>query len=448
MIKLRWAPPKYPTRTIIEDLMIRSGPATEDSWSPFDGQAEEFARQFSGYSRDIFNKREFLSLNRNKDFDPMQRRPPRQTLEEFVDSADAANYFASYCAGYKTHPSGQYIQTKGIRLQAIYEDFDTGESAPISHFEENFEEAPELDNRQLFDRLTYLVKNIWYASLSYKASLFSFAFAYMDILNSGVSPISRRAFKKYADQGKLLRIKDNALVPFVHEADQKYVIYTNAMDLFIHRTNPTAYNTCMEFLSILNDLGFDYSRENPYEYNESFCFSIPCLYVDTDSEFMKGAAFVNQIMSGGVFRQDASNYQQVSVDKLTCAARVREVSDYFLTNIRTDVSNVVDWKAQLNTLLLDWGFAGNVIGPLMEKFTVRDGIISLDGGSYAAITAKNGACGELCGLTEYDMYLLSTGDLLAIFIDVTTMKIKAYYSITREGRLGYAGVNWQSFEIS
>lgn len=427
---------------------MRSGPATEDSWSPFDGQAEEFARQFSGFSKDIFSKKEFLSLNRNKDFDPMQRRPARQTLEEFVDSTEAANYFASYCAGYKTHPSGQYIQTKGIKYQAIYEDSDTGEVAPISHFEENYEEAPELDNRQLFDRLTYLVKLIWYASLNYKASLFSFAFAYKEILDDSSYSISRRSFKKYADMGRLLRIKNGVLTPFSHEADQKYTIYTDAMDLFINRTDPSVYNTCMEFISIMNDLGFDCAKEDPYAYDAEFCSNIPCLYVDTDNEFMRGAAFFNQIQSGGLFRPDAANYHPIAIDKLSSAARLRDISDYFLTNVRADTSDVADWRAQISAILMNLGFDDEVVNKMLSSFTIRDGIVSYINGPYVPIKNKQGLCHELCGILDYEMYLLSTGDMITAFIDITTMQVKAFYSVTRKEKLGYAGIVWQPLEIS
>ena len=261
-IIIQWQPQEYPTRTIIEDLMMRNGPADENSWSPFDGQAEEFSKQFQGYSRDIFSRKDFLSFGRNKDFDPMSRNPARQTLEEFPNSTDAANYFKNYCAGYKTHPSGQYITQKGIRFQPNYEDSDTGEVAPISYFEEVIEEAPELDNRQLFDRLTYLVKLIWQASAAYKASLFSFAFAYKDIIDNSNGTANRHSFKPYSEKGRLLRIKNGELIPFFHDNDQKYSLYTDAMDLFIDKVDKHLYDRCMEFVNILTDLGFDCNRED------------------------------------------------------------------------------------------------------------------------------------------------------------------------------------------
>ena len=146
--------------------MCRTGPATIDDWTPFDGQREEFDRQFQGYSRLMLDYKSFLSMKRNSDFNPMKGNNPKPTLEAFAgDSSVAAKYFKDFCTGYKVHPEGEYIQRKGIVYEPMVEDGESGAIVSLSSLDVTIEDEPDLDNQQLFDKLAYVVKWLWNKSV-------------------------------------------------------------------------------------------------------------------------------------------------------------------------------------------------------------------------------------------------------------------------------------------
>lgn len=449
MITVRWQPEDYPTKSIIEDLMDRTGPAGPEDWTPFEGQRAEFERQFTGYSRDIFSRIEFLSFTRNPDFDPQKRANSRFRLEEFPDSSDAAAYFSQYCVGYKINPKNSYIQTKGIRFQAIYEDSDTGASDTIASFEETVEDDLNLDKGKLFDRLTYLVKQIWVASVRYKANLFSFAFVYFDMLSKNVRKINRHSFKEYSENGKLFRIlNDGRQIIFYHERDQKYNLYTDAMDIFILKTDPPTFKHCMEFCSILQELGFDPVKENPAEYTQEFCDSIPCLYVDTSVEFVKGNAFISQIQNAGSAALAKGVFFPIHRDKSTYIARLHEAKDLVLPILECkhiEEEEPVTWQEVIDAFLIGMNIPEAKREGIIKSLVIRDNLVRTSDGALLPIDGSK-VFSELNGCSDYMIYVLDTGDLITMVINSTTFETRTYYSLSRKENLGYGGVKWTSLE--
>ena len=54
----------------MEDLALRSGPPTSNSFTPFNGKADVLREQFSGSQMDRFNMEGFLAENASFEFDP------------------------------------------------------------------------------------------------------------------------------------------------------------------------------------------------------------------------------------------------------------------------------------------------------------------------------------------------------------------------------------------
>lgn len=447
MITVKWQPKEYPTKSIIEDLMDRTGPAGYDDWTPFEGQRAEFDRQFSGFSRDIYSRIEFLSFTRNPDFNPQKRSNSALFLEDFSDSSDAAAYFSQFCVGYKIDPRKSYIKTKGIKYQAVFEDSETGASDTIASFEETIEEDLNLDSERLFDRLTYLVKLIWIACDKYKANLFSFAFAYYDMQNRKRGKINRHSFKEYSENGRLFRImNDGSQIIFYHERDQKYTLYTNAMDIFVGRLDPLVYKQCMEFCSILKELGFDPVKEKPEEYTKEFCDSIPCLYVDTSMEFVKGNAFISQIKNAGGAMLPKGKFFPISVDTNSYIARLHEAKDLLMpvlesAHLDDKPEDEVTWQEVIDAFLIGLNVPERNRSLLIKKLSIRDNFVRTDTGDLLPISGSS-AFWELDGCNDYMIYVLDNGDLLTMVINTATYETHTYYSLSRKGNLGYDGIRW------
>ena len=458
MVLVRKSPKSYPTKTIIQDMLERRTPAGPDDWSPFDGQADEFDRQFppNSSARIWMDIPSFLELRSNRDFDPRSVRGSKQkVLEDYNgDSTAAAAYFASICTGYKKTNESPYIQRKGTTFEKLIEDEDTGNMVYGSDLHVDFEEEEtSLNTQQLFDKLTYLVKQIWQESIRCKASLFSFAFAYYQFRND--THISTKSFRPFADACKLLKVHNGTLSAFVHEDDQKYTIYPAARSIFLDKSNPRVYRMCDEFLQILVELGFDPAKEDPWKYDAEFCTNLPCMYVETETEFTRGEAFMRQILHEDV-DSDEYFYPIDIVEGFGYISRIHGLANIVLNAIRTSDDGVA-WERQLAYCVLEQIGAvpteeverDNAVAKMMPAIKagtyIKDGIVyDKDKGVPYVIDGQLHSANS----KQFRFYILSSGDLIAMFMNKITLEVKSLYSIMQKGDLGNGRAHWRRLDGS
>ena len=448
MIFLAIEPKAYPTKTVIEDLMSRDGHATSEDWSPFEGQKAEFERQFQGYAKSVLDLRSFLKLKRNPDFDPTRYR--KQTLEDYAgDSTDAANYFRWVCTGYKVDTDGEYIQRKGVSYQPMVEDGESGAIVSMSDLEVTFEEEPDLDNQQLFDKLTYIVKWLWNRSMKDHVHYVSFAIVYHRICEeSNNDTIKRHDFKKYADLGKLLRVDRGMIGVFDHDKDQKSNYYLAAIDMLINPSDSELRRMCMSFIETMKELGFSPEKEDPTKYDKEFCESLPCLYVDTESEFRRGEAYIKQIMNAGEFDFSNQNrYFNISVYEISYRAHLRAIYGDITNFIRDTGEETVDWKEQAFTIIKQSLKCNDEMAmQILDKLEISDGYVAMKGTGNPVKFNADDRNAQLNGVQDFELYLLATGDVVSILINPITRDIQYYYSLTTKGGLGYDYINWRRLQ--
>ena len=186
------------------------------------------------------------------------------------------------------------------------------------------------------------------------------------------------------------------------------------------------------------------------KYTKEFCDNTPCLYVDTEAEFMKGAAFLSQIQNaGGISLSDTSKFFSIGdIDKITYTTRLHEAKELFMSSIRTDVKDIVGWKDTIKALLSDLGFAEVVADMVVNKLHIQDGFVKQINDNAFPVIESKGRCGKLSGIIDYNLYVLETGDLMAVFLNPATYEIRIYYSLTRKEKLGYAGIVWQHLAVT
>lgn len=299
----------YPSKTVFEDLITRDGPSTYEDWSPFHGQASELTRQFRGSYRARFKQSEFLKyvLYEYKDFDPTKVRTAEhygmlqesgvsgvyKYLEDLiidgVEHADVANHVRNMCIGYKKNDKSPLVANTEIYTRTLYNldgDDDTVEEKYLLVQEDNRIDTSLYE--ETIRELPYVMKSIWSYSKQYKANLFSFIFAYIDIISN---PTNRKQVNitKFRDYHTYLIKTDGTFVrEFDHEADNKYVIYPNATKIFIYPDEHRAeFTLCNKFINIMRILGIDYRDENPMEFNNEFINAIVCTYLPNNEEYFE-----------------------------------------------------------------------------------------------------------------------------------------------------------------
>lgn len=298
----------YPCKSIIEDLITRDGPADKNSFTPFEGKQSIIKNQFSGSQRHKFRLNDFLEHTKTRDLDPSRIKASvtsgmlveasnqsagYKTLEDMMPGGkevqDVEDYIVMLCVGFKKDNTSPFRKNADYITRTV-RNIDGDDDTVEEKFLQNKEEEGAISNvdyEEIIREIPYLIKSIWSYSKQYQANLFTFLFAYQDILKKrGTTKINVTDFMYYPT---VLIKKDGTYVrKFDHSADNKYTIYPKVTKIFIcpddHRVE---YNTCMKFLRYLEMLGIDYRDEDPLSYDNDFVNSLLVTYLPTNEEYFK-----------------------------------------------------------------------------------------------------------------------------------------------------------------
>lgn len=377
----------YPSKSVIEDLVMRDGPADESSFSPFEGKRKVLQAQFSGTQAARFKISDFLKHFERRDFDPRRVNvvatygmlsekgtSTYTTLESLItngiESSAVEDYLVMLCVGFKKDNTSPYVVNEEKLTRTISYIDDDGDSATEEKMLINRELDNDLSNAEFDEIVTELpavMKSIWSCSKIAKANLFSFALAYKDIIEKhGRNPIVQD-FSNYATH--YIKSDGTYKRQFSHGDDNKYTIYKNAMNIFIYPGSyPMEFNLCRRWLDMLQLLGIDYRDEDPMEYNNEFMNSIVCKYIPSNDAYFseyrnldveviaalqpenifnttKSTIFLNKTMSIG--RDTASKSKKESFDYsqtefilneiLTCGIYENIEREYLIPNVQKSI---------------------------------------------------------------------------------------------------------------
>lgn len=299
----------YPSKSVIEDIVTRDGPPNENSFTPFVGKKNIIEEQFSGSQRSRFKLFDFLQSVRNRDLNPAVCKVSKKygmledgervvagwrTLEDmFVDGQEStavAEYLVMLCVGFKKDKESPYRKTQVdyTRVVRNYGGDDDEETEEKYLLERNNDNISNEEYEETLREVPYLIKSIWNYSKQYQGNLFSFAFAYADIVEKkhGSTDVNIQDFRNYT---MYCINKDGTFKKtFVHGDDNKYTIYPALTKIFITPGSYQAeYNMCMKFLNALKVLGIDYHDEDPMQFNNEFMSKLVCTYLPGNEQYIK-----------------------------------------------------------------------------------------------------------------------------------------------------------------
>lgn len=389
---------KYPNKSVLEDVISRSGEAdvnNTEHFTPFGGLSEIIEMQFSGKQAHRFSMSTFVQyiLSNSKggsgytDFDPkrisgntggmlresLNNKGAYVTLEDIMDNGqeiEVTSWLKNMCVGYKTNAESPYVKGLEHYTTTVYND--EGDAEEEKMLEVRLDEG--LSNEEFEDivrELPYVIKSIWSYSKQYQANLFSFIYAYVKILNSGKT--KNVTVTDFRDKDTYLLKKNGEYVrKFVHDADNKYVIYPNVIKIFTEpREHIDIYNLCMKFIGMLNRLGINIEDEDPTKYNNDFINSLICTYLPSNTEYFdrykdidveiivalkadnvfsttKSNLYSNTFSKSGSFNYEA--WAELATDQITIAYRCGEIDDDFLKENEEESINLL-----LNILAVNGG---------------------------------------------------------------------------------------------
>lgn len=299
----------YPNKSVIEDLVTRDGLPTDDCFTPFSGKREILEEQFCGSQRSKFKLADFLKYVRNRDLNPTVVKVSKQygmledgtkhtagykTLEDmFVDgqeSPEVAKYLIMMCVGFKKDKESPYRRAQNEYTRTVRNIGDDGDEETEEKYllERTDEKISNEDYEDTLRELPYLIKSIWSYSKQYQGNLFSFLFAYADIVErkNGKGDVNIQDFRNYTTycinkDGSFKKV-------FVHADDNKYVLYPALTKIFIAPGSHQAeYNLCMKFLNSLKILGIDFRDEDPLQFDNEFMKSLVCTYLPGNEQYIQ-----------------------------------------------------------------------------------------------------------------------------------------------------------------
>lgn len=291
----------------MEDLALRSGPPTSNSFTPFNGKADVLREQFSGSQMDRFNMEGFLAENASFEFDPtrinenksigimeIEEKESRNFLEDFVEDGKEAEsvkkWFIQACISYKKRKESSYRNQTTTYAITSYGDDDEGQFDPrMIEVKKSDYDCSQEEYDLTLRKLPFYIKAIWTYSRVYSANLFSFIAAYMDLLkNKGRSreEIIIQDFSNYTTY--MLKLDGTFKRPFDHSNDVKTERYVKVVDIFRYPDkNKELMSLITGFMDVCDTLKIDFEHQDTMIFNADFINKLVCTYLPTNSEYLQ-----------------------------------------------------------------------------------------------------------------------------------------------------------------
>lgn len=412
----------YPNRSVVEDVLKRTGNPTEDSFSPFNGYAYYIDEQFRGSSMNKFNMDDLIVYTCNSKMDLDPTRVHRQAvinglelidkesagytyLEDMSDNDKAVKkWLEMVVVGYKKNSNSPYNTQREQHTNFVYDN--DGEADDEKNF---LTQENNLDRDVYFrtiDEIPYLLKIIHNRSKGINAQLFSFTRAYAIIRRTkNDAEIVPRDFANYT----LYRMDSMGGLDrqFDHEKDNRSNDYRNAL-AFIRGANPHdyAYKACMKLITCLEAIGVDIQMEDPVEYNNSFINRLQCNYLVSNAEYFNTYADTDQelimaLSPDKLFKVDIINHMMDEDDVDT----QEDIISYIKTGLHVAAAGPapagIDWREDKSEQVLSYIKAIKLFNdrkknPNAMPVDFKEGMEFIDGLLYYRRSIVKFS-GEFCG---------------------------------------------------
>lgn len=295
---------EYPSKTVLEDLATRSGPATTKNFTPFTGCEDLLMQQFSNSQYDRFNYLDFLADNSSFEFNPYRAKVQAKVdfmetnkletferLEDFVkdgiENPVVKRWFRDACIGYKKHKASGY----GEQTRTYVSSVSYGSDDSVFDFREtviaNPTDVSQEDIELALRKLPFYIKALWNQSVMFKANLFSFIVAFLGITKyKAANRITPRDFANYETYA--LKGSGEYMRPFDHSMDIRTDKYKNVIRIFERPDlNQEVYGLIKGFLQTCAVLDIDFEKQDTMIFNNEFVERIVCTYLPTTQEYFK-----------------------------------------------------------------------------------------------------------------------------------------------------------------
>lgn len=395
----------YPNRSIVEDMLSRSGAPDSNSFSPWNGAESLMEEQFGGkYKEACISPKEVSECM--ADFSPEKIRPTDDSAKtrgvyafevgsyytnlEDINEDYIYKYLIEVIIAYKKNNSGFRERQKYETVAYKLYDEETGDYVDASDIIESEIVCSNEDVSEAKRKLPYLLKQLHEGSILYRGSLLSFIIAAekflscsdganlkpQNIIREGVYKVNRlgeigERFTTEENTGERLR----SLI--------KWVSGDNKEDMY--------YKVYMELLRVLKILEIDITKEDATEYTGEYIKKIVCTYIASNEEYIETYGYVDKNILNLLSPERLHDIAKDMVSKESLFIEEDETPNSLIKTIAVNIERLrfkeQGWEYDAYRVLrFIKGFLGITTGDLsLDMFGTYKDIILAPGGNFLII---------------------------------------------------------------
>lgn len=454
---------RYPSSSIAEDVMSRVGPATEFSFTPYNGMAHLIEEQFKDNAY-LFNMDDFLAAQ--KDFSPKEVNQTvydemegpsalafnveGSTLES-VDESFVRAYMIDRLIGFKLNRRGgmQEIleKNRSVELRTNEEGITLTESDYLIEDRIGRDDFVEARNR-----LIYLLKQLHEDSVNiYKVSLLSIIIAYEK--NKQLNPKNPAKPQNLIQLGVYAMREDGRFGNRFTIEDNKGRIFPQARKWVVGEyPDSPAYICYQKLLAVLDILEIDITKEKAEDYQGDAISSYATHYLLSNEEYIEVYGLVDPRLINVVKNPTLVLKAEGTLEKLLESPEMHKLLYQDIVNDigsnMNSIALVANWSYRLDVVDSFLKAYSTLLGPsrsiTLNDYAIKNGILAKEDGTYVTVPTNALFYSEYRGskllVTAYG-YLIATHEFERSVLYVTMEE--AIYSIKRfKGKGGENVVDW------
>lgn len=294
------SPLPNPARSLLEDLVLRTGLPTTESLSPYSGMQHVLFDQFKGRLSSVDLQFVFDRLREEDDYDADKQRPVAGPwrLErtssnaylrrmEDIDESWVQKYLENVLTGIKINRSGGIREYESSNRETRTLTDSEGSSVDEGELLIGSYDYTPMDVTKAADKLPYLLKRMFDKSLQLGISAMSLIIAYEKARRQsdavgGVRPrhiLGNTVYYMNAN-GQL-----DGVLPSTANSGKKF---PPACDWILGKDRDSYFQDAMELLDVCDTLGIDITQEDPQDYQAEQIQKLKITYITKNREYLRG----------------------------------------------------------------------------------------------------------------------------------------------------------------
>lgn len=458
---------KYPSKTIVEDVLSRTGVSTVDAFTPYSGMGDLLIKRIGDVRKiDFINPADVL--DDMSEFNPIKKKTAMENNGEFLEGDYAilevdipekdVRSYVDNCVYHYTKHSRSALNKSFAENQPTRSLFIDNNGKSVFYEESD---VIERDSRDITtddiisatEKLPYILKSLHEGSKKYRGSLLSFIIAVEKFKKE--MPGEIMASRHLINYGVYMVSTSGDIVGrFSHDDNKKGTyIFLKEWAMGFH-SDDVYYKLYIELIDICYILGVDLTQENAIDYQSDFMNKMMVTYLASNREYTETYGFMDKHILN-ILSPDAlfsinkgllDNTDPVSFNKSMLSETIAvntEILKFKNSNWYTDLNLV-------NTFLQQYLSFKKKDIKLIKDFKINKGLYTTASDVY--VTVDIGFVFHGIGTKIQEVSLLSECGYLIKLEDITKTNYIRCVHMTRvcdffEGRIYCGEIAWETINL-